>query len=80
MGVRVSKTGTRRWLSRRFYAPIVPRPPTRNRPYRRNGTESVTMFGVMLRITITSAGFDGMSLDDMVVVVKARLFCSDKFG
>lgn len=45
---------------------MVPLPPMSKRPNLLNGTESVTMFGVMLRITITSAGLSGMSFDDMV--------------
>jgi hypothetical protein len=36
-------------------------------PYLLNGTEKVTTFGVMFRMTITSAGLAGMSLDDMLL-------------
>ena len=35
---------------------------------RQNGTERVVMFGVTLRITMTSAGFDGTSLEDILNV------------
>lgn len=35
-------------------------------PKRAKGTERVTMSGVMLRITMTLSGFEGMSLLDMV--------------
>jgi hypothetical protein len=38
----------------------------RIRPKRRKGTESVVIFGVTLRITITSEGFAGTSLDAIV--------------
>lgn len=51
---------------------IVPRPPTLTVPNREKGTERVTMLGVTLRMTMTSAGFHGMSLEvmlaDLVVV------------
>jgi hypothetical protein len=40
----------------------------RMRPKRRKGTESVVIFGVTLRITITSEGFAGTSLDVIVRV------------
>ena len=46
---------------------MVPLPPTGIAPNRRNGTERVTTFGVMFRMTITSDGFAGTSLDDMLV-------------
>ena len=46
--------------------PAVPRPPMGKRPKRRKGTEKVTTFGVMSRMTMTSSGLDGMSLDDML--------------
>lgn len=36
------------------------------RPCRRKGTEKVTTLGVTSRMTITSSGFWGMSLDDML--------------
>lgn len=51
---------------------MVPRPPTRRMPNRANGTETVTTLGVMFRMTATSAGFEGMSLDDMA---RPRLCC-----
>jgi hypothetical protein len=62
-------------------SPIVPRPPMRIRPKRRKGTESVVIFGVTLRITITSEGFAGTSLDvivwmdyaDVVILYKESL-------
>ena len=37
-------------------------------PKRRNGTESVTTLGVTSRMTMTSDGLDGTSLDDMVLL------------
>ena len=46
----------------------VPRPPMGMRPKRRKGTEKVTTLGVMSRMTITSSGLGGMSLDDMAWV------------
>ncbi len=49
--------------------PIVPRPPTLKRPKREKGAEQVMMLGVTLRMTITSDGLDGMSFDDMLVIV-----------
>jgi len=39
------------------------------RPKRRKGTESVVTLGVISRMTITSSGFEGTSLDDMVAEV-----------
>ena len=50
-----------------MYAPIVPRPPTLKWPNRAKGAEQVTMLGVTLRMTITSDGFDGTNLDDMLM-------------
>lgn len=35
-------------------------------PNRSKGTEKVTTLGVMFRITMTSDGLDGTSLEDMV--------------
>lgn len=35
-------------------------------PNREKGTENVAMLGVTLRMTMTSAGFHGISLDDML--------------
>lgn len=49
--------------------PTVARPPTFMRPKRRKGTESVVTLGVISRMTITSSGFEGTSLDDMVAEV-----------
>ena len=46
--------------------PIVPRPPTLNRPKRAKGAEQVVMLGVTFRMTITDDGSEGMSLDVMV--------------
>lgn len=46
-------------------------------PNREKGTEKVAMFGVMLRMTIRSAGFEGINFDDMLalgVVVENRWF------
>jgi hypothetical protein len=53
----------------------------RMRPKRRKGTESVVIFGVTLRITITSEGFAGTSFDvivrndyaDIAILYKERL-------
>ena len=45
---------------------MVPRPPAFTLPKRLNGAEQVVMLGVTLRITITSEGLGGMSLDVMV--------------
>lgn len=42
--------------------PSVPRPPMLIWPKRAKGSERVTMSGVMLRMTMTLSGFDGMSL------------------
>jgi len=47
----------------------VPRPPMGNFPKRRKGTEKVTTLGVTSRMTMTSSGFWGMSLEDMVAVL-----------
>lgn len=38
-----------------------------NMPNRAKGTDKVTTFGVMLRMTMTSDGFAGTSLDDMAM-------------
>jgi hypothetical protein len=43
--------------------PRVPRPPILMVPKREKGTLKVAMLGVTLRVTMTSAGFQGMSLD-----------------
>lgn len=40
-----------------------------NFPKRRKGTEKVTTLGVTSRMTMTSSGFWGMSLEDMVAVL-----------
>lgn len=48
-----------------IHLPTVPRPPTGIVPNLLKGTENVTTLGVMLRMTITSAGLAGMSFDDM---------------
>lgn len=37
-----------------------------NFPKRRKGTEKVTTFGLTSRMTMTSSGFGGTSLDDML--------------
>lgn len=61
---------------------IVARPPIFIRPNRRKGTERVVTFGAMSRITITSSGFEGTSLEVMIAVVccamlwEVRLICS----
>ena len=44
---------------------MVPLPPIFNMPKRRKGTEQVMRLGVILRITITFSGSEGMSLDDI---------------
>ena len=49
--------------------PMVPRPPTLNRPKRLKGAEQVVMLGVTLRITITDAGSGCTSLE---VIVNSR--------
>lgn len=46
--------------------PIVARPPNFIRPKRRKGTERVVTPGTSSRITITSSGFWGTSLDVML--------------
>lgn len=43
--------------------PMVPLPPTFIRPKRRKGEEQVTRLGVILRMTITAAGSEGMSFE-----------------
>lgn len=48
---------------------IVARPPIFILPNRKKGTERVVTFGAMSRITITSSGFEGTSLDVMMAVV-----------
>lgn len=48
--------------------PIVARPPNLIRPKRRKGTESVVTPGTTSRMTITSSGFLGMSLSDILAV------------
>ena len=40
---------------------MVPRPPTLNRPNRKNGEDTVTIFGVTARITETDSGCAGIS-------------------
>jgi hypothetical protein len=42
--------------------PRVPLPPMLILPKREKGTERVMMSGVMLRMTMTFSGFEGMSL------------------
>lgn len=49
--------------------PIVARPPNFIRPKRRKGTESVVTPGTRSRMTITSSGCWGMSLD---VILRLR--------
>lgn len=46
--------------------PIVARPPNLIMPNRKKGTESVVIFGVKSRITMTFSGSEGTSLSDMV--------------
>jgi len=55
--------------------PIVPRPPTLKWPKRLKGAEQVTMLGVTLRMTITSDGSDGTSLDD---ILRGRQYCNER--
>lgn len=46
---------------------MVPRPPTFILPKRQKGTESVVMtLGTTSRMTMTLAGSDGTSLEDML--------------
>ena len=46
--------------------PIVALPPTLILPKRRKGVERMVMLGESLRITITSDGLEGMSLEVIV--------------
>lgn len=48
--------------------PIVALPPTFINPKREKGTERVVTPGTSSRITITSSGFDGTSLEVMVAI------------
>ena len=50
----------------RVTIPTVPLPPIFMRPNRLNGAENVVIFSVTFRITITSDGFEGINLDDIV--------------
>jgi hypothetical protein len=50
----------------RHRIPSVPRPPIWILPNRAKGTEKVTMLGVMLRMTMRSAGLAGIKLEDIV--------------
>ena len=52
--------------SKRRSIPIVPLPPTLIRPKRAKGAEQIVILGVILRITITLAGSEGMSFDVIV--------------
>ena len=45
---------------------MVPLPPIGILPKRRNGTVKVTTLGVTSRMTITSDGLAGISVDDML--------------
>lgn len=56
------------------YLLIVARPPNLTRPPRRKGTESVVTPGTISRITMTSSGFLGTSLSDMIAAVQNRVF------
>ena len=51
------------------YIPTVPRPPILILPNREKGTEKVATLGVTLRMTMRSAGLEGMSPADMLAVV-----------
>ena len=44
----------------------MPRPPILTLPKRENGTEKVAMLGVTLRMTMRSAGLEGISEADML--------------
>jgi hypothetical protein len=49
------------------YIPIVPRPPTFILPKRQKGTDNVVMtLGTTSRMTMTLAGSEGTSLEDML--------------
>lgn len=48
-----------------YHSPTVPLPPMGMDPNRLNGTEKVTTLGVTSRMTMTSAGLAGISLEDM---------------
>lgn len=48
-----------------------------NFPKRRKGTEKVTTFGVTSRMTMTSSGFGGISLDDMLLWLPVLLKASE---
>ncbi len=58
--------GSECWEKGKINLPMVPRPPALKRPKRAKGAEQVTMLGVTLRMTITSDGLEGASLDDMM--------------
>lgn len=48
---------------------MVPLPPTFKHPKRANGVLIVTISGSNLRITITSAGLDGISFEVILIVM-----------
>lgn len=52
------------------YLPTVPRPPTLRVPKRANGAESVVIFGVIWRITVTADGLAGINLEVMFSIDK----------
>jgi hypothetical protein len=54
----------------------------RKSPKRRKGTENVVIFGVTLRITITSEGFAGISFDVIVMAgyVNAAIVCKESLS
>ena len=53
----------------------VPRPPTFILPNLAKGTERVVISGVTFRITMTSAGFDGISFEVMLTMRMLKLQC-----
>lgn len=57
------------------YVPRVPLPPMGMVPKRLKGTEKVTTLGVRSRMTMTSAGLVGISLEDML-----RAWSGDDFS
>jgi hypothetical protein len=57
----------RSWSGVLLPIPIVPRPPTFILPKRQNGTDNVVItLGTTSRMTMTLAGSDGTSLEDML--------------
>lgn len=51
------------------YIPTVPLPPNLINPNRRNGVEKVVIPGTTSLITMTSSGFLGTSLSDILLII-----------